>query len=277
MLKTWRHPVRELLSSPDPLGWAPLRLAIADHLRAFRGMRCAPEQLLITSGAGETLELLAQSIFTRGDKVLIEEPGYALIRRTLSELGLKTVSIPVDEGGLDIAKGVRNARAAVVTPARHYPLGMTMPLARRLALLEWARLRKTWIIEDGYDSEYRYQGKPLPALMGVDDSGVVVSLGSCHAARFAHQLSRCAAQSHQRRFGGHARAWRPRLDLPAAGARRIHAPGPLCYPHQAYASALYKAATGFARGNRAPCRRSALNIARACRHASHLHAAQRHE
>ena len=178
MLKTWRHPVRELLSSPDPLGWAPLRLAIADHLRAFRGMRCAPEQLLITSGAGETLELLAQSIFTRGDKVLIEEPGNALIRRTLSELGLKTVSIPVDEGGLDIAKGVRNARAAVVTPARHYPLGMTMPLARRLALLEWARLRKTWVIEDDYDSEYRYQGKPLPALMGVDDSGVVVSLGS---------------------------------------------------------------------------------------------------
>ena len=88
------------------------------------------------------------------------------------------MSIPVDEGGLDIAKGVRNARAAVVTPARHYPLGMTMPLARRLALLEWARLRKTWVIEDDYDSEYRYQGKPLPALMGVDDSGVVVSLGS---------------------------------------------------------------------------------------------------
>src|SRR6185503_3445942 len=116
MLKTWRNPIRELLASPDPLGWAPLRLAIADHLRAFRGMRCAPEQVLITSGAGEALELLAQSIFKRGDKVLIEEPGYALIRRTLSELGLKTVSIPVDEGGLDIAKGVRNARAAVVTP-----------------------------------------------------------------------------------------------------------------------------------------------------------------
>jgi GntR family transcriptional regulator / MocR family aminotransferase len=106
-----------------------------------QSVRCAPEQVVITSGAGEALELLAQSIVKRGDKVLIEEPGYALIRRTLSELGLKTVSIPVDE-------------------------------------LEWARLRKTWIVEDDYDSEYRYQGKPLPALMGVDDSGVVISLGS---------------------------------------------------------------------------------------------------
>ena len=178
MLKTWRNPIRELLSSPDPLGWAPLRLAIADHLRAFRGMRCAPEQVVITSGAGEALELLAQSILKRGDKVLIEEPGYVLIRKTFSELGLKTVSIPVDADGLDIAKGPRDARAAVVTPARHYPLGMTMPLARRLALLEWARLRKTWIIEDDYDSEYRYHGKPLPALMGVDEAGIVISLGS---------------------------------------------------------------------------------------------------
>jgi GntR family transcriptional regulator/MocR family aminotransferase len=178
MLKTWRHPVRELLAAPDPLGWAPLRLAIADHLRAFRGMRCAPEQIVITSGAGEAMELLAQSIFRRGDRILIEEPGYVLIRRTFSELGLKTVPIAVDEDGLDIAKGPKDARAAVVTPARHYPLGMTMPLARRLALLEWARLRKTWIIEDDYDSEYRYHGKPLPALMGVDEAGVVISLGS---------------------------------------------------------------------------------------------------
>ncbi len=178
MLKTWRNPVRELLSSPDPLGWAPLRLAIADHLRAFRGMRCAPEQVVITSGAGEALELLAQSILKRGDKVMIEEPGYVLIRKTFSELGIRTLSIPVDEDGLDIARGARDARAAVVTPARHYPLGMTMPLARRLSLLEWARLRRTWIIEDDYDSEYRYHGKPLPALMGMDESGVVISLGS---------------------------------------------------------------------------------------------------
>lgn len=178
MLKTWRNPIRELLASPDPLGWAPLRLAIADHLRAFRGMRCAPEQVVITSGAGEALELLAQSILKRGDKVLIEEPGYVLIRRTFSELGLKTVPIPVDEGGLDIAKGPKDARAVVVTPARHYPLGMTMPLARRLALLDWAKSRKSWIIEDDYDSEYRYHGKPLPALMGVDEAGVVISLGS---------------------------------------------------------------------------------------------------
>ncbi|QIG50044.1 PLP-dependent aminotransferase family protein [Nordella sp. HKS 07] len=178
MLKTWRNPIRELLASPDPLGWAPLRLAIADHLRAFRGMRCAPEQVVITSGAGEALELLGQSILARGDKIIIEEPGYVLIRRTFTELGFRTAPIPVDADGLDIARGPKDARAAVVTPARHYPLGMTMPLSRRLALLDWARQHKTWIIEDDYDSEYRYHGKPLPALMGVDDSGVVISLGS---------------------------------------------------------------------------------------------------
>lgn len=178
MLKTWRNPVRELLASPDPLGWAPLRLAIADHLRAFRGMRCAPEQVVITSGAGEALELLGQSILKRGDKIIIEEPGYVLIRRTFTELGFTTAPIPVDGDGLDITKGPKDARAAVVTPARHYPLGMTMPLSRRLALLDWARQHRTWIIEDDYDSEYRYHGKPLPALMGVDDAGVVISLGS---------------------------------------------------------------------------------------------------
>ena len=178
MLKTWRNPIRELLASPDPLGWAPLRLAIADHLRAFRGMRCAPEQVVITSGAGEGLELLAQSIFKRGDKVVIEEPGYVLIRRIFSELGLKTIPIPIDDDGLDIARAPKDARAALVTPARHYPLGMTMPLARRLELLDWARSHRSWIIEDDYDSEYRYHGKPLPALMGVDDANVVISLGS---------------------------------------------------------------------------------------------------
>ena len=94
------------------------------------------------------------------------------------------MSIPVDEGGLDIAKGVRNARAAVVTPARHYPLGMTMPLARRLALLEWARLRKTWIIEDDYDSEYRYSGRPVPALQGLDRAGMVLFAGSFNKVLF---------------------------------------------------------------------------------------------
>jgi GntR family transcriptional regulator/MocR family aminotransferase len=178
MLKTWRNPIRELLASPDPLGWAPLRLAIADHLRAFRGMRCAPEQVVITSGAGEALELLVQSILKRGDKVLIEEPGYVLIRRTFSELGLKTVAIPVDEGGLDIGKGTKDARAAVVTPARHYPLGMTMPLSRRLALLDWARSHKSWIIEDDYDSEFRYDGHPIASLQGLDATRRVIYAGT---------------------------------------------------------------------------------------------------
>ena len=178
MLRLWRAPAPELLANPDPLGFAPLRQAIAEHLGAFRGLDCAPEQVIVTSGAAEAAELLSQSVLKRGDRVLIEEPGYPLMRKVLFDIGLELDPVPVDGEGFDITRAQKDAKAVLVTPARHYPLGATMPLARRLALLDWARGAKAIIIEDDYDSEYRYHGKPLPALMGVDEAGVTIYLGS---------------------------------------------------------------------------------------------------
>jgi GntR family transcriptional regulator/MocR family aminotransferase len=132
----------------------------------------------VTSGAAEAAELLAQSVLARGDTVLVEEPGYPLMHKVLAEIGLELEPVAVDGEGFDIAKASKPARAVLVTPARHYPLGATMPLARRLALLDWARNAGAVIIEDDYDSEYRYHGRPLPALMGVDEAGVTIYLGS---------------------------------------------------------------------------------------------------
>jgi GntR family transcriptional regulator / MocR family aminotransferase len=178
MLRLWRAPSPELLANPDPLGFAPLRQAIAEHLGAFRGLTCSPDQVIVTSGAAEAAELLAQSVLARGDTVLVEEPGYPLMHKVLAEIGLELEPVAVDGEGFDIAKASKPARAVLVTPARHYPLGATMPLARRLALLDWARTAGAIIIEDDYDSEYRYHGRPLPALMGVDEAGVTIYLGS---------------------------------------------------------------------------------------------------
>jgi GntR family transcriptional regulator/MocR family aminotransferase len=179
--RLWRDPGPNLLANADPLGWAPLRTAIADHLGAWRGITCSPHQLVVTSGAAEAVELLARVAFRPGDSVLIEEPGYRILRRALTLSGLVCRPVPVDEQGFDIARGAREApeaKGVAVTPSRHYPLGMTLPLSRRLALLDWARRTGGIIIEDDYDSEYRYQGRPLPALMSLDDSDRVIYVGS---------------------------------------------------------------------------------------------------
>lgn len=173
--RVWRAPAPALLANADPLGWAPLREAIAEHLGLWRGITCAPRQVVITSGAVEAIDLLARTAFRPGDGVLIEEPGYGVLRRALSRNGLACHPVAVDEQGFDIARGETQAPAArgvVVTASRHYPLGVTLPLARRLELLDWARRRGGLIIEDDYDSEYRYQGRPLPALMSLDAGGL---------------------------------------------------------------------------------------------------------
>jgi GntR family transcriptional regulator/MocR family aminotransferase len=178
MQRTWRAPEDGLLVPPDPAGWPPLRSAIASHLGAFRSMQVGPEQVMITSGANESMEVIAAALLSRGDQVFVEEPGYPSMWHTLADLGLETAHIPVDDEGFDIGRASGRAKAALVTPSRHYPLGVTMPLARRLALLEWARSEAGWIIEDDYDSEYRYRGRPLPALMNLDDGERVIYIGS---------------------------------------------------------------------------------------------------
>jgi GntR family transcriptional regulator/MocR family aminotransferase len=165
----------------DPAGLLPLRVAIADHLRFARGVRCEAEQVLIVAGSQAALRLAAAVLLARGDRVAVEEPGYPGARSALAAGGAELVPLQVDEEGMSVAAlrtCGRRVRAAYVTPSHQYPLGMSMTAARRLALLDWAVRKKAWVLEDDYDSEYRYVSRPLPALQGMDTHERVVYLGT---------------------------------------------------------------------------------------------------
>ena len=177
----WRNPPVTLLEHNDPFGWLPLREAIARHLYEWRGIDCAAEQVIVTAGGLDAFDLIGRSILKPGDEVWFEEPGYPTARRIFSLGGVTAAPVPVDAEGLVVARGIeraQDARAAFVTPARQYPTGVTMPLARRLELLDWAAEADAIVIEDDYDSEYRYVGKPLPALMSLDKRARVIYTGT---------------------------------------------------------------------------------------------------
>jgi GntR family transcriptional regulator / MocR family aminotransferase len=165
----------------DPAGLVPLRVAIAEHLRAARAVRCEAEQVLIVSGSQAALRLASAVLLAPGDRVAVEEPGYPGARSALSAGGAEVVSVPVDEEGMRVAslpgRGGR-VRAAYVTPSHQYPLGMSMTAARRFALLDWAFRQGAWVLEDDYDSEYRYVSRPLGALQGMDAHERVVYIGT---------------------------------------------------------------------------------------------------
>ncbi len=179
--KFWRRPPRELVSYGETAGFQPLRAAIADYLRAVRGLDCGPDQVIVTAGAQQAIDLAARALLDPGDKVWIEEPGYAGIRGVLTAVGAELVPVGVDADGLDVAAGraaAPDARMAVVTPSHQYPLGAVLSLTRRAALLDWARDADAWIMEDDYDSEYRYAGRPISALQGLDRGGRVIYCGT---------------------------------------------------------------------------------------------------
>lgn len=185
--KFWRNPPRTLVSYGDPGGHMPLRIAIADYLRAVRGLVCDAEQVIVTAGAQQAIDLASRALLDPGDKVWIEDPGYAGIKGVLTATEAELVPLPVDEQGLVVAEGrarAPEARMAVVTPSHQYPLGAVMSLARRLELLEWASESGAWILEDDYDSEYRYAGRPLSALQGLDRSGRVIYIGTFSKVMF---------------------------------------------------------------------------------------------
>jgi GntR family transcriptional regulator/MocR family aminotransferase len=155
----------------DAAGFRPLREAIAGYLCAVRALRCDWTQVIVTSGAQQGLDLVARLLLEPGAAAWIEEPGYLGLRGPLLAAQAKLVPLPVEPDGISVAEGRRRAptaRLAVVTPSHQYPLGVTMSLARRLELLDWAREADAWIIEDDYDSEFRYAGRPLAALQGLD-------------------------------------------------------------------------------------------------------------
>ena len=179
--KVWRRPSGELLGYGDPAGYRPLREAIAGYLGASRAVRCVPEQVIVVSGSQQALDLAARVLLDPGDRVWVEDPGYMGARGALSGAGARLVPVPVDGEGLGVAVGVArepDARLACVTPSHQYPLGVTMSLGRRLELLGWANRSGAWVVEDDYDSEYRYTGCPLEALQGLDSEGRVLYIGT---------------------------------------------------------------------------------------------------
>ena len=177
----WRRPRRDLLNYGDAAGHQPLREAIASYLGAARAVRCDPEQVIVVAGAQQALDLAARVLTDPGDPVWVEEPGYLGAKGALKAAGAVLVPVPLDEEGLSVEEGARLAPAArliYASPSHQYPTGATMSLARRLALLEWAGRAGAWVLEDDYDSEYRYEGRPLAALQGLDREQRVVYLGT---------------------------------------------------------------------------------------------------
>ncbi|WP_137174431.1 PLP-dependent aminotransferase family protein [Massilia sp. HP4] len=169
------------MTYPDPAGYGALRRSIATYLGIARGIDCTPEQVFVTAGYHGALELARRVVLQDGDTGWYEDPGYVLARRFLLQSGLRLEPVPVDDQGLDVVRGMQrapDARFAVVTPTHQSPMGMAMSLPRRLELLEWARSNRAWIVEDDYDSEFRYHGRPLPALKSLDRHGRVLYTGT---------------------------------------------------------------------------------------------------
>jgi len=180
-VRRWRTLSSGLLGYGQAAGYQPLREAVAAHLSAARGVHCEAAQVLIVAGAQQAIDLAARLLLDPGDAVWVEDPGYLGAKGALRAAGAQLEPVPVDHEGLQIEQGITQAAAArmvYITPSHQYPLGVTMSLARRLALLEWAAGAGAWILEDDYDSEYRYAGRPLAALQGLDQTGRVIYIGT---------------------------------------------------------------------------------------------------
>lgn len=171
----------EHLQYGDPRGSRELRTAIADHLLSARGLRCDPDQIMLTSGTQHALRIVLGAILSHGDQIWCEDPGYPVARKAIEHCGQRVVPVPVDASGIIVAKGralAPSAGAAYVTPSHQFPLGVQMSMTRRLELLDWARDADAFVIEDDYDSEFRYDGAPLLSLAGIDHLRRVIYMGT---------------------------------------------------------------------------------------------------
>jgi GntR family transcriptional regulator / MocR family aminotransferase len=181
LAKYWRHPPHNLLTCGDAAGLKSLREAIAAYLRTARGVQCNANQVLIVNGSQHALDLSARLLIDPGDTALIEDPGYPGARVALQAAGAELISLPIDAQGANIHavndRG-KHPRLISVTPSHQFPLGVTMTVSRRLELLDRANRWGAWVLEDDYDSEFRYHGKPLPALQGLDGTGRVLYMGT---------------------------------------------------------------------------------------------------
>ena len=182
-----RTPERERLGYGDAAGDPGLRSAIAAYVAATRGVTCTPERVVVVAGAQAALDLCARLLLDPGDSAWIEEPGYAGARAALLGAGACLEPVPVDAHGLDVAAGEARcpgARLAYITPSCQFPLGATLSLERRLLLLDWAERTGAFVIEDDYDSEYRYRGRPIAAVQGIDANGRVAYVGTFSKTMF---------------------------------------------------------------------------------------------
>ena len=193
--ETWRslthRAVRRLGANDfgytDPAGLAELRANICDYLRAARAVRCDPEQIVITAGTQQAIDIAIRVLLVPGDEVWVEDPGYPLTHAQLLLAKVRPHPIPVDAQGLVVDAGLRKApraRAAFVTPSHQFPTGVALSMARRLELLAWARQSGAFIVEDDYTSEVRYSGPPLASLQGLDNTEQVIYVGTLNKALF---------------------------------------------------------------------------------------------
>jgi GntR family transcriptional regulator/MocR family aminotransferase len=176
-----KHTTTRTLSYQDSAGYRPLREAIADHVTVTRRVRCAADQIIVVSGSQGALDLVARVLLNPGDPVWMEDPGYLGARGAFLGVGAQLVPIPVDNDGLVVDNAIArcpDAKLAYLTPSHQFPLGVTMSLSRRLAILDWASRAGAYIIEDDYDSEYRFHGHPLAALQGLDEANCVIYVGT---------------------------------------------------------------------------------------------------
>jgi GntR family transcriptional regulator/MocR family aminotransferase len=181
LIRRWRARTPALMGYGDPAGHRPLREAIVTYLAGARGVQCRPEQVIVVSGSQQALDFAAHLLLDPGDGAWIEEPGYLGARAALLGAGARLAAVPADAEGINptrVAAADKKPRLIYVTPSHQYPLGVTMSLARRLALLDAAAQAGAWVLEDDYDSEYRYASRPLAALQGLDRQGRVIYLGT---------------------------------------------------------------------------------------------------
>jgi GntR family transcriptional regulator/MocR family aminotransferase len=165
----------------EQMGSIMLRQTVANYLRIARSVHCEPEQIMIVSGSQQAIAITARVLLDPGSSIWIEEPGYRFGADVFTLAGCNLVPVPVDKEGISVSEGIRRdrmARAALVTPSHQFPLGFTMSAARRLQLLTWAQDHGAWILEDDYDSEYRYESLPIPSLQGMDAHGRVIYIGT---------------------------------------------------------------------------------------------------
>jgi GntR family transcriptional regulator/MocR family aminotransferase len=181
-LATWRRllgrSLRAQAEYSDVSGFFPLCTAIARHIGLSRSVRAAPEDVLVTSGAQQALDLIGRVLIEPGTVVAVEEPGYRPARRLFTSLGARVVGVPVDDAGIVVDALPRTARLVYVTPSHQHPLGTPMSLTRRSALLSWAEQHRAAIVEDDYDSEFRFSDRPLEPLQSLDRAGRVIYVGS---------------------------------------------------------------------------------------------------